>query len=122
MTKPEPETAESPFTDLEENAYYTKAVLWALERGVTNGTSETTFSPDATVTRSQTVTFLYRTLGSRTDAANPFTDVDPGAYFYESVLWAVAQGITNGTSETTFGPEENCLRAQIVTFLYRAYH
>ena len=117
---PEAAAAELPFTDVSKNAYYYKAVLWAVEAGITNGTSATTFSPDATVTRAQTVTFLWRLAGKpEATAANPFTDVAANAYYYEAVLWAVEAGITNGTGAATFGSEGNCLRSQIVTFLYR---
>ena len=118
---PEPETAECPFTDVDASAYYYKAVLWAVETGVTRGTGATTFSPGDTVTRAQTVTFLYRALGSVTEAVNPFTDVDPGKYYYDAVLWAAETGVTKGTSATTFSGANDCIRAQAVTFLYRAY-
>lgn len=120
--KPEPGAADIPFTDLEENAYYLQAVLWAYENGITTGTGETTFSPDDTVTRSQAVTFLFRALGGGGNADIPFTDVEKSAYYFDAVSWAFGQGITDGTGETTFSPENDCLREQIVTFLYRAYH
>ena len=94
--------AVNPFTDVSTGAYYYDAVLWAVANGVTNGTTATTFSPDATVTRAQMVTFLWRAHGApRADGANPFTDVSAGAYYYDAVLWAVANGITNGTTATT---------------------
>jgi len=116
---PEP-TAANPFTDVDESAYYCKAVLWAVENGITKGTSDTTFSPNDTVTRAQTVTFLFRSAkGAAAGTANPFTDVDEGAYYYEAVLWAVENGITKGTSDAAFSPDSGCTRAQIVTFLYR---
>ncbi len=110
----------NPFVDSIEGEYYYDAVLWATETGVTLGTSETTFSPDQTVTRCQAVTFLYRYMGEAIGDANPFEDVSADAYYYEAVLWAVDKGITNGTSDTTFSPDDDCLRSQIVTFLYRA--
>ena len=106
---------------MDASAYYYKAVLWAVETGVTRGTGATTFSPGDTVTRAQTVTFLYRALGSVTEAVNPFTDVDPGKYYYDAVLWAAETGVTRGTSATTFSGASDCIRAQAVTFLYRAY-
>ena len=110
------------FVDVPENAYYAPAVDWAVEKGVTDGTSATTFSPDAACTRAQIVTFLYRAAGSPAvkSTVNPFTDVTASDYYYNAVLWAVENGITTGTSETTFSPNESCTRAQGVTFLYRA--
>ena len=121
--QPEPTGRVNPFTDVKEGTYYYKAVLWAVEKGITNGTSETTFDPDETCTRGQIVTFLWRREGkpAPTGANNPFADVKPSAYFGSAVLWAVEKGITNGTSETTFDPNEDCTRAQVVTFLFRAY-
>ena len=121
--QPEPTEGTNPFTDVKEGTYYYKAVLWAAEKGITNGTSETTFDPDETCTRAQIVTFLWRREGkpAPTGANNPFADVKPSAYFGSAVLWAVEKGITNGTSETTFEPNEDCTRAQVVTFLFRAY-
>ncbi len=120
MGSPEP-TAASPFTDVQDSGqYYYKAVLWAVEKGVTNGTSATTFSPGDTVTRAQVVTFLWRLRGSSAAAAgNPFADVDAGSYYYKAVLWAAANGVTDGVSPTMFAPDAPCTRAQIVTFLYR---
>ena len=113
--------AEAPFTDVAADAYYAQAVAWAYASGITKGTSETEFSPDATVTRAQVVTLLYRyEQASATGGANQFTDVAEGAYYYDAVLWANANNITNGTSATTFSPDSDCTRAQIVTFLYRA--
>ena len=116
---PEPTTAVNPFTDITEGDYFYKAVLWAYENGITQGTSDTAFSPNATVTRGQTVTFLYRSTGEKTDGENPFTDVMNSDYYYDSVLWAYGNDITSGTSDTAFSPNDNCLRGQIVTFLYR---
>ena len=117
---PEPKTASS-FTDVPASAYYAKAVAWAVENGITNGMTETTFAPDATCTRGQSVTFLYRALkGSASGSAN-FTDVKSDAFYADAVNWAVANNVTNGTSATTFSPNADCTRAEIVTFLYRAY-
>ena len=118
---PKAGNTKNPFTDVKADAYYYDAVLWAVEKGVTSGTSATTFSPDATVTRGQTVTFLYRNAGSPdVTGTMPFTDVEADAYYAKAVLWAVQQKITTGTSETTFSPANDCTRGQIVTFLYRA--
>ena len=119
--KPDPASSESPFSDVKEGAYYYNAVLWAVEKGITNGTSDKTFSPDETCTRAQIVTFLWRyeEQPALTGTNNPFADVKPSAYFGSAVLWAVEKGITNGTSATTFDPEDTCTRAQVVTFLYR---
>ena len=119
--KPEPTSTNNPFVDVKPDAYYYKAVLWAVEKGITNGTSPTTFKPDNTVTRAQFVTFLWRFKGSEVPVgvANPFTDIEAGTYFYNAVLWAVSNGVTTGTSATTFSPNGNCTRAQCVTFLYR---
>lgn len=113
--------AENPFTDVSKDAYYYDAVLWAVEQGITNGTSAITFSPDATVTRGQTAAFLWRVAKQpqSDQTANPFADVTQDAYYYNAVLWAVAKEITNGTSSTTFSPDQGCTRAQIVTFLWR---
>ncbi len=109
------------FTDVPADAYYAEAVRWAVSQGITAGTSATTFSPEAICTRGQIVTFLWRTAGSPvvTDATG-FTDVSAGAYYAKAVRWAVSQGITAGTSATTFSPESICTRSQIVTFLFRA--
>ena len=118
---PEPETAVNPFNDVEDGTYYCKAVLWAAENRITAGTSATTFSPDATCTRGQIVTFLWRYEGEpeATPSNNPFTDVKAGAYYEKAVLWAAETGVTAGTSATTFSPDNTCTRAQVVTFLYR---
>ena len=112
----------SKFTDVPANAYYYDAVLWAVDKGITNGTSATTFGPNVTCTRSQVVTFLWRAKGcpEPTSTANPFVDVQKSDYFYKPVLWAVEQGITNGTSATTFSPLDTCTSSQVVTFLWRA--
>ena len=115
-------TSENPFTDVPSGAYYEDSVIWAVEKGITSGTSATTFDPDGSCTRAQAVTFLWRAAGSPEpkSAAMPFTDVPAGSYFEKAVLWAVENGITKGTSDTTFGPDASCTRAQIVTFLWRA--
>ena len=118
---PEPVGTDNPFTDVDEDAYYYKAVMWAAENGITLGTGDGRFDPDGTVTRCQSVTFLYRALGGGAAAGDAFTDVDPEAYYDEAVLWAAENGITLGTGGGKFSPEDDCLRAQIVTFLYRAY-
>lgn len=110
-----------PFTDLDPSAYYHEAVLWAVEQGVTLGTSPTTFSPDQVVSRAQVVTFLHRYENTPAGGGDtPFTDVAGGSYYADAVQWAVDQGITTGTTPTTFSPEDDCTRGQIVTFLYRA--
>ena len=110
------------FTDVADKAYYRDAVEWAVESGITKGTTATTFSPNATCTRAQAVTFLWRTAGSPEPEtrAMPFTDVPVGSYYYDAVLWAVENGITKGTSDTTFSPNMTCSRAQIVAFLWRS--
>lgn len=121
---PEPAGNSNPFNDVAEDAYYFKAVLWAVENNVTAGTGATTFSPDATCTRGQIVTFLWRYEGepTATEDGNPFADVKAGAYYETAVLWAAEAGITAGTSATTFSPDIACTRAQIVSFLYRDYN
>lgn len=117
---PAPKSKESAFTDVAADAYFSDAVRWAVENGITSGTSATTFSPNATCTRAQTVTFLWRSQKSPADgAANAFTDVAEGTYYTDAVKWAVKNGITSGTSANTFSPNADCSRAQIVTFLYR---
>lgn len=108
------------FTDVPADAYYADAVRWAVSKGITSGTSATTFAPDMTVTRAQSVTFLYRAAGTPAVTGGSFADVDANAYYADAVAWAVAEGITSGTSATTFSPDAACTRAQIVTFLYRA--
>ena len=116
---PKPVTAVNPFADVSASAYYYDAVLWAVENGVTNGTSDTAFSPDATVTRGQSMTFIWRANGSPAVGSGSFSDVPADAYYTDAVAWAVENGITNGISATAFGPDNACTRAQIVTFLYR---
>ena len=116
---PEPTTDVNPFTDVKTGDYFYKAVLWAYENGITQGTSDKEFSPSVPVTRGQTVTFLHRLTGDKANGKNPFTDVKTSDYYYNSVLWAYENGITSGTTDTTFSPNDDCLRGQIVTFLYR---
>jgi len=119
--EPEPKTTVNPFTDVKAGAYYYKAVLWASENGITSGKTPTTFAPNATCTRAQIVSFLWRAAGEPVmEANNPFTDVKDSAYYYDAVMWAVENGITSGKTPTTFTPNAECTRAQIVTFLYRA--
>ena len=118
---PAPKSTEMPFADVEAGAYYAAAVQWAVENNITGGTSATTFDPNGECTRGQIVTFLWRAEGYPAAAAvNAFADVAADAYYNAPVLWAVANGITNGTSATTFSPADSCTRAQVVTFLYRA--
>lgn len=116
---PEPKNADS-FTDVPEDSYYAKAVAWVVENGVANGVSATEFAPDVTCTRAQIVTFLWRAeKAPAVDAETAFTDVDSDAYYADAVQWAVKNGVTNGTSASTFSPDASCTRAQIVTFLWR---
>ena len=112
---------ENPFTDVADDAYYADAVIWAVSKSITSGTTATTFSPNAACTRAQAVTFLWRAAGSPAPQSHamPFTDVAEGSYYRDAVLWAVENGITGGTAATTFSPNNDCTRAQIVTFLYR---
>ena len=117
---PEPKTVSS-FTDVPASAYYAKAVAWAVENGITNGMTATMFAPDATCTRGQSVTFLYRALKGTASGSANFTDVKSDAFYADAINWAVANNVTNGTSNTTFSPNADCTRAEIVTFLYRAY-
>ena len=112
-------SGENPFADVSSSAYYYDAVLWAVANGITKGSSATTFSPDAPVTRAQAVTFQWRTAGSPKATGDSFSDVAADTYYADAVTWAVANGITNGTSATTFSPETPVSRAQAVTFLYR---
>ena len=117
---PSPRSSTMPFTDVAADAYYCDAVLWAVEQDITKGTSDTAFSPNATCTRAQIVTFLWRSQTSpAAGAVNPFTDVAGNAYYAEAVKWAVMEGVTSGTTATTFSPNDHCTRAQIVTFLWR---
>ena len=115
-------SALSNFNDVPADKYYAKAVAWAVENGITNGTTDTTFSPDDICTRAHGVTFLYRAAKATASVgASAFTDVADSAYYADAVKWATEQGITKGISSTLFGPDETCTRAQIVTFLYRLY-
>ena len=117
-----PEAAgEVRFTDVDPDAYYAKAVAWAVESGVTQGTGETAFSPLRPCTRAEAVTFLARALNAKAEPSAAFDDVDPEAYYAAAVAWAVENGVTEGTGEGTFSPEARCTRAQIVTFLWRVY-
>ena len=117
---PKPETRAMPFTDVPVGSYYYDAVLWAVENGITKGTSDTTFSPNMTCSRAQIVAFLWRSEKSpAAGTANPFADVKSTAYYADAVLWAVKENITKGTTNTTFSPNADCTRAQIVTFLWR---
>ena len=117
---PEPKTASNPFTDVAANAYYCKAVLWAVENGITTGTSATTFSPDSPCTRAQGVTFLWRANGSKAaSAAASFTDVASDAYYAPAVAWAAEQNVTSGVGNGLFSSDTTCTRAQIVSMLYR---
>lgn len=113
---------QNPFSDVSNSDYYYDAVLWAYENDVTKGTTETTFSPNATCTRGQVVTFLWRSVGQPEPetSVNPFTDVSTSNYYYKAVLWAVENGITNGTSATTFSPNNLCTYAHVITFLWRS--
>ena len=116
---PEPKDSVNPFSDLAPNAYYYKAVLWAIENGITKGTSADTFSPEATVTRGQTVTFLHRAAGSPAAGSSAFDDVAANAYYAKAVAWANENNITSGTGNGKFSPNADCTRGQIVTMLYR---
>ena len=117
---PKPETRTMPFADVPAGSYYYDAVLWAVENGITKGTSDTTFNPNMTCTRAQIVAFLWRSEKSpAAGTANPFADVKSTAYYADAVLWAVKENITRGTTNTTFSPDADCTRSQIVTFLWR---
>ena len=117
---PEPKSTTNPFTDVKAKSYYYKAVLWAVENGITSGVSATSFAPNDNCTRGQIVAFLWRSQGSpKVKTSNPFTDVKSSAYYYDAVLWAVQSGVTSGVSATSFAPKDNCTRGQIVSFLYR---
>ena len=121
--EPEPEGEENPFVDVKPGEFYYDAVLWAVEQGITTGTDATHFSPMGACNRAQVVTFLWRAFGEpqAQEGEQPFLDVQPGSWYEQPVLWAVEEGITSGMSATAFGPGSKCNRAQIVTFLYRAY-
>ena len=117
---PEPK-AMSSFADVSTDAYYAKAVAWAVENGITTGTGDGKFSPDTTCTRAQSVTFLFRAIGKLVDSKAEFSDVLTDSYYANAVAWAVVNGVTNGIGDGLFGPNNSCTRAQIVTFLFRAY-
>ena len=119
---PEPKGAASGMTDVVSGSYYEKAVAWAIENGITTGTTTTTFSPDATCTRAQAVTFLARALNAKAASAAEFSDVPTDSYFADAVAWAAANGVTEGIGGGLFGSDNDCTRGQIVTFLYRAYN
>ena len=118
---PEPKSVLLPFADVPAGSYYAKAVAWAVENGITKGVSGTLFAPDATCTRAQIVTFLWRAQQSpASGGANPFVDVRADAYYYDAVLWAAKEGVTSGTGSVTFSPDVTCTRGQIVTLIYRS--
>lgn len=118
---PAPGSRANPFVDVSDGSYYYDAVLWAVDQGITSGTTATTFEPNKTLTRGQAVTFLYYAAGSpAVNGSNAFNDIPSYRYYVNPVQWAVANGITNGTSATTFSPDDNCTRAQTITFLYHA--
>ena len=120
--EPEPDPISTDLTDVAADSYYYEAVLWAMQEGVTTGAGAGRFAPDATVTRGQFVTFLYRLAGASSDGVHPFADVPAGSYYEKAIAWAFAEGITRGTSGTTFSPDAPCTRAQIITFLYRYFN
>ena len=115
---PEPKSMSS-FSDVSADSYYAKAVAWAVENGITTGTGDGKFSPDANCTRAQSVTFQFRANGKLVDTKAAVSDVTTDAFYADAVAWAVESGVTNGTSASTFSPNNGCTRAQIVTFLYR---
>ena len=118
---PTPRSTGNPFVDVLPGSQYYQAVLWAFEHGITSGTGANTFSPEMTVSRAQAMTYLHHSAGSvNASYGVPFTDVSPNAYYAPAIRWALSQGITSGTSPTTFSPDAPCTRAQIVTFLYRS--
>lgn len=117
---PEPKGM-SGFVDVSADAYYAKAVAWAVEEGIVSGTSATTFSPDAVCTRAQSVAFLYRAFGEKVNKAAGFSDVSADAYYADAVAWAVKNGVASGIGGGLFAPDQDCARGQIVAFLYRAY-
>lgn len=120
--EPEPTESKNPFSDVSADSYYFKAVLWAVENGISSGTSETTFSPDSGCTRAQVAAFLWRWSGCPevSEVPSPFEDIPGDSWYSEAVSWALKEGVTSGTSETAFSPDSGCTRAQIVTFLQRA--
>jgi len=121
MGSPEPRNSTSPFEDVSDDAYYTKAVLWAAEQKIASGSSDTTFSPNAPCSRAQVMTFLWKLKGQPAAAGNiSFPDVTQSDYFYTPVMWAAEQKITTGLIDSRFGPNDQCNRAQVVTFLWHA--
>ena len=118
----EPKTAKNPFKDVKKTDFFYKAVLWAVEQGITKGTSSTTFAPRNPCSRGEAVTLLWRAMRNPelNSATNPFKDVKEGDYFYNAVLWAVENGVTYGVNATHFCPGKACTRGEVVTFLYRA--
>ena len=120
--EPKPDAISTDLTDVAADSYYYEAVLWAMQEGITTGAGGNRFAPDATVTRGQFVTFLYRLAGASSDGVHPFADVPAGSYYEKAIAWAFAEGITRGTSGTTFSPDAPCTRAQIITFLYRYFN
>ena len=120
--EPEPDSFSTDLTDVKSGDYFYEAVLWAMEEGVTTGAGAGRFAPNATVTRGQFVTFLYRLANASSDGVHPFADVPAGSYYEKAIAWAFAEGITRGTSGTTFSPDAPCTRAQIITFLYRYFN
>ena len=121
--KPEPHSTENPFTDVQKGSFYEKAVLWAVENGITNGTAADKFSPGGACNRASVVTFLWRAAGKPASEGSdlPFADVPGGSWYDEAVRWALENGITNGISSDAFGSGRSCIRAQVVTFLFRAF-
>ncbi len=119
--KPEPTTTKNPFTDVKSSSSFYKAIMWAVETGITSGSTKNTFSPNATCTRQQIAMFLWRYAGKPAHSVtkNPFTDVNSSGTYYNAIMWAVENGITSGKTAATFLPTQECTRAQIVTFLYR---
>ena len=118
---PEPKGTAAGMTDVVSGSYYEKAVAWAIENGINTGTSGTTFSPEATCTRAQAVTFLARALNAKADSKAEFSDVPTNSYFADAVAWAASNGVTEGVGNGLFAPNNDCTRGQIVTFLWRAY-
>ena len=118
---PKATSMKNSFADVDSSAYYADAILWAIENGITKGTSEDTFSPNMTVTRGQSVTFLHRAAGTpAADKDSGFRDVEASAYYADAVAWASQNGITDGTGDGKFSPNTDCTRAQIVTLMYRS--
>ena len=118
--EPEPRSGKMPFADVSEKAYYYRAVQWAVEQGITKGTSAVSFSPLRACSRGEIVTLLYRFAQAKAvGGSNPFRDVSSGAFYYEAVLWALENNVTKGVSPERFAPDQTCTRAQTVTFLYR---